>query len=92
MKSIKQYFGYILAFLTTIIGFLVFFITRKNKEIDELEAEVGLSVQSEKSRQVDKEVGSAQKEIDIISQEINKPVSKDQSESDKFWDDYKDKK
>lgn len=87
MKSIRQYFGYILALLSAIIGFLVFLITRKNKEIDDLEAEVDLSEQSTKSKQVDKEVNSAQKEIDVLSQEMKEPVG----ESDKFWDEYSKK-
>lgn len=91
MKSIKQYIGYIIALLSAIIGFLVFLITRKNKELEELEAEVDLSEQTTKSKQVDKEVSSAKSKVDTLSQEINKPVSSDQSESDKFWDDY-DKK
>lgn len=92
MKSIKQYIGYILAFLTTIIGFLLFLISRKNKEIDNLEAEVDLSEQTTKSKQVDKEVSSAKSKVDTLGQEISKPVSKDRSESDKFWDDYEGKK
>lgn len=91
MKSIKQYIGYIIAFLTTIIGFLVFLITRKNKEIDDLGAEVDLSEQTIKSKQVDKEVSSAKSKVDTLSQEIKKPVSLDKDDRDKFWDDY-DKK
>lgn len=87
MKSIKQYFGYVLAFLSAIIGFLLFLISRKNKEIDDLEAEVDLSEQTTKSKQVDKEVSSAQKEIDVLSQEMNTPAG----ESDKFWDEYSNK-
>lgn len=84
MKSLKSYFTPILALFSVIIGFLVFLVTRKNKEIDDLEAEVDLSEQTTKSKQVDKEVSLAQKEIDTLSQEMKKPAE----ESDKFWDDY----
>lgn len=87
MNKLKQYLGYIIAFLVSIIGFLAFLITRKNKELDELEADVDLADQRKDSAVVDQKVDSAQQEIDKISQEMKKPVD------DKFWDDYfKDKK
>lgn len=87
MTKLKQYIGYLIALLTTIIGFLFFFISRKNKTLDNLKAEVDLSEQSAKSKQVDKEVNSAQKEIDTLSQEMKEPAE----ESDKFWDEYSKK-
>jgi hypothetical protein len=77
----------IIAFFSAIIGGLIFFIYRKDRENDRLRADKSLTKQTERSKIVDEKVRSAQVEIDKIDQEMKKPVSDD------FWKNYtKDKK
>lgn len=82
MKILKRYFFHIVAFLSAIIGGLLFLLSRKSKQNQELQAEKDLTNQKISSKIVDEKVNSAQKEIDKLSQEMEKPVSDD------FWKDY----
>jgi hypothetical protein len=74
----------IIAFFSAIIGGLIFFIYRKDRENGQLKADKSLTKQEERSKIVDEKVSSAQVEIDKLSQEMNKPVKSD----DDFWKDY----
>lgn len=88
MKTLKQHLFTIIAFISAIIGGLIFLLSRKNRKIDGLKADIDLTKQTERSKVVDEKVNSAQVEIDKLSQEMNKPVKDD----DEFWGEYsKDK-
>lgn len=82
IQSIKRNLFAIIAFLSAIIGGLLILLNRKSRQNDELKADKDLTVQRESSKIVDEKIDSAQKEIDKISQEMEKPVSDD------FWKDY----
>jgi hypothetical protein len=82
MDKLKSNLLAIIAFFSAIIGGLIFFIYRKDRENDRLRADKSLTKQTERSRVVDEKIDSAQVEIDKIDQEMKKPVSDD------FWKDY----
>ena len=87
ISKLKSNLLAIIAFFSAIIGGLIFFIYRKDRENDQLRADKDLTKQTERSKIVDEKVDSAQVEIDKLDQEMKKPVSDD------FWKNYtKDKK
>jgi len=84
MKTLKSNLFAIIAFFSAIIGGLLIYLSRKNREVDNLKADKDLTVQTERSKVVDEKVDSAQVEIDKLSQEMKKPAKSD----DEFWKDY----
>lgn len=78
----------VIAVLSTIISGLIFLIYRKSKQNTQLKADVDLSKRSERSKVVDEQVDSIQKELDILDGRMDDGLV----ESDKFWKDYGNKK
>lgn len=72
----------LLSILVAIIGGLGFLVFRKSKQNTQLKADKSLTDQKKDSKLVDEKVESAQKEIDKLESEKDKPVG------DGFWDDY----
>jgi len=72
----------LIGILLSIIGGLGFMYFRKSKQNRSLKANQSLTDQKEDSTIVDEKVESAQKEIDKLESEKDKPVGDD------FWDDY----
>lgn len=77
-----------LSILLAIIGGLGLLLFRKSKQNNQLKAEQDLTDQKNRSKVVEEKVHSAQKKIDELSQELEKPVS----ESEEFWKDYTKRK
>lgn len=77
-----------LSILLAIIGGLGLLLFRKSKQNTQLKAEQYLTDQKNRSKVVEEKVHSAQKKIDELSQELEKPVS----ESEEFWKDYTKRK
>lgn len=76
----------LIGILLSIIGGLGFMYFRKSKQNTQLKVDKSLTDQKKDSTIVDEKVESAQKEIDKLESEKDKPVGDD------FWDDYtKDK-
>ena len=84
MNKLKHYFFHIIAFLSAIIGGLIFLLNRKSKQNTQLKADKSLTVQRESSKVVDSKVDSAQKEID----ELEKEMKTKPKDDDDFWKDY----
>lgn len=72
----------LLGILLSIIGGLGFLLFKKSKQNIQLKADNDLQTQKKDSKIVDGRVDGAQKEIDSLNKEIDKPVKDD------FWKDY----
>lgn len=81
-----------LSILLAIIGGLGLLLFRKSKQNTQLKAEQDLTDQKNRSKVVEEKVHSAQKKIDELSQELEKPVSEYPTEIDAFWKDYTKRK
>jgi uncharacterized protein YxeA len=89
MKTIKQNLFAIIAFVSAIIGGLLFYASQKNRENAHLKADKDLTKQTERSKVVDDKVKSVQNDIDKLSKDMDSPTKSD----DEFWKEYtKDKK
>ena len=84
MNKLKQHFFAIIAFLSAIIGGLLYFLSESKRKNQSLQAEKDLTVQREKSKIVDGKVESAQKEID----ELEKQMGEKPKDDDEFWGGY----
>lgn len=84
MNTLKRHLFAIIAFISAIIGGLIFLLARKSKKNAGLKADIDLTKQTERSKVVDEKVDSAQDKIDVLDQEMKKPTKGD----DEFWGDY----
>lgn len=79
MDKLKQYLGYAVAAITALIGVLLYFLSRKRSEVEELHSEIALAKTEKEADVLEvqiKDLKSNKDNLDKHNQELDKTLEK----------------